>query len=119
MKSNELRIGNVTNKGVIYLFYDRGVCLKYGKSYKFSELEPMPLTEEILLKCGFEESDGAHCIWIYKGNSKYMIEWIFNEYNFRIITDRFNSTYIRQVKYVHQLQNLYFALTGEELEVIL
>ena len=28
-----------------------------------------------------------------------------------------DSTYLRDIKYVHQLQNLYFALTGEELTI--
>ena len=65
-------------------------------------IHPIPLTEEILLKCGFKiRKDGK----LYHDTlSLYEADFIFN---------------IKSgiIKNLHQLQNLYFALTGQELEV--
>ena len=75
------------------------------------EFEPILLTREILEKCGFENMDA---------NDQY------TRYRKEPLTIRFmagNSirASIRDREFVcqwlHQLQNLYFDLTGEELEV--
>lgn len=62
--------------------------------------EGIPLTPEILEKCGFVQTSAATfgngIIGIYFGEGEYF-------YNHG------------KGKYLHQLQNLYFALTGEEL----
>lgn len=80
----------------------------FGQMIEF--IEPIPLTEEWLLKFGFERT----C-----NHPKH--DWIKGE--FKICYDVDNDGYIISelldisipIKYVHQLQNLYFALTGEEL----
>jgi hypothetical protein len=70
------------------------------------DYQPIPLTEEWLLKFGFE---------VYEFNHKE------NQYGFKdrliVIRDGFFCDYGSSViiKHVHQLQNLYFALTGTEL----
>lgn len=75
--------------------------------------EPIPLSPEILDKCGFVS---------YHHNPR--LEWFFvngQAYEpFHLKNSRDNKYYFNEnieVKYLHQLQNLYFALTGEELEV--
>ena len=70
----------------------------------------IPLTEEILLKFGFEKRD--------KINPPFRnYQYVFMKNGFLIGSD-FLFHYISgntELKHVHQLQNLYFALTGEEL----
>ena len=75
------------------------------------EFEPILLTHDILEKCGFENTDA---------NDQY------SSYRKESLTIRFmagNSTRAKisdcefVCQYLHQLQNLYFDLTGEELEV--
>ena len=75
------------------------------------EFEPILLTRDILEKCGFENTDA---------NDQY------SSYRKESLTIRFmagNSTRAKisdcefVCQYLHQLQNLYFDLTGEELEV--
>ena len=80
-------------------------CVEYEK------IQPIPLTEEILLKFGFEDKSKSKNF--YLGNFRFHISkpanydgFIFCD-GYDVITDR--------IKYVHQLQNLYFALTGEGL----
>jgi hypothetical protein len=83
------------------------------------ELKPIPLTEELLLKFGFEinelsvysyASNGS--IGIYKGSP------IFH-YVLSSTSDSLNGYIYHtiEIKYVHQLQNLYFDLIGEELTI--
>lgn len=75
--------------------------------------EPIPLTEDILLKCGFE----------YKAKSKLGVDsfgeiFIADNGICHISDERdTNYSFMAKCEYLHQLQNLYFALTGEELNV--
>lgn len=76
------------------------------------ELEPISLTEEILLNCGFDENMVLSTI---EGEIRY-----YGDGNINIGGEdscTLGMVYIAKCKYLHQLQNLYFALTGEELEV--
>jgi len=106
MKSSELRIGNLINvNGEI-----QEVCdIPLPENCTDKNTKPIPLTEEWLLKFGFERSG------LYNVKSQV---YIYDEHG---LVDtgyeyRFNYTEMK-LKYVHQLQNLYFALTGEELTI--
>ena len=85
--------------------------------YEFDDyLQPIPLTEEWLLKFGFEklsnfeeqymEEDYVWQIDVERSPSLLLSNGIFHEDNYGV-----------KLEYVHQLQNLYFALTGKELEL--
>lgn len=82
----------------------------------YENLEPIPLTEEWLLKFGFEEFE-----YHIKNNLIWYKKWplpIFygsNGFEKYLIHDLGGRFVV--LKYVHQLQNLYFALTGEELKL--
>jgi hypothetical protein len=113
MLARELRIGNLTSMGIVYLIEDDIFRVKNneGDSLKntFADIQPIPLTEEWLMKLGFIKKNGYG--FIKKdlfGNLFYSVEtkehFIFQYHELRI-----------KIEYVHQLQNLYFALTGEEL----
>ncbi len=118
MKVNQLRIGNyVTDSiqtGAITVFNNDACVLKHKSGIvkcRISDLSPIPLTEEWLLKFGFKKSN-VYCF----GNHKLIIESLMGDRHscrYRINPDE--SIWISELHYVHQLQNLYFALTGEEL----
>ena len=112
MKSNELRIGNFTKQGEVKSFVENGIHVGFGKCYNFNELEPMPLTEEWLFKFGFEYNNSTY-EW-YDKSAVFFIQ--MNYLGFDLIA-KFKNERIKEIKYVHQLQNLYFALTNEELEL--
>jgi hypothetical protein len=86
-------------------------------SHNINELQPVPLTPELLEKAGFEYERATwgdkKCIAFFtddvtdKGMYCYLGVWNY-------IDDQKGIGY---VKYLHSLQNLYYALTGEELEV--
>lgn len=112
MKTNELRIGNlvyVTDNLTNLIFkeitpiniHNLMHLTGWDKSPIDIEFEPIPLTEEWLVKFGFKPLVKD---WQIKGLILHTRKRGF------VVNKK-----IPIVKYVHQLQNLYFALTGEEL----
>jgi len=124
MKANELRIGNwIIEDETIYSYgiskTKRQISLNDFRvsddnwSDLWDMFKPIPLTEEILLKCGFEKDKKNNSFNIYK--HKYY-DLFFRIFDGGAISFCLNNEYVL-IKYLHQLQNLYFALTNEELIV--
>lgn len=106
MKANELRIGNLVKLEGI----SRPIKVSIIDTTETStntKYKPIPLTEEWLLKCGFEYCDTVtpKAYWL-NGVCIEKVDSMFIEFSYGIV-----------LKYLHQLQNLYFALTGEELNI--
>lgn len=123
MKANELRIGNYLKYFDTIIEIDSirkdntyyiGGFKNHAKYYNdIDAYKPIPLTEKWLLDFGFTKVNE----YLYT-NDNYRIEpFVLNSVNwaFRVITSKTESYMIASIKHVHQLQNLYFALTGEEL----
>lgn len=125
IQSNELRIGNMlhfpfTNEKVEVLGINAHVenfkiinSISFKKESnlyceKISVLKPIPLTEEWLFKLGFEGSEIFKNSYILNSVEIYIQDGLY-WYDFG--NDRV------EVKTIHQLQNLYFALTNEELTI--
>lgn len=118
MEAKELRIGNFVNfndDGEIKQIKVLGIDLFGGwnsviydeniPDIEMCDIEPIPLTEEWIFNFGVK---------IEELNLPYSYEFYCNNGYLRILRDEKNRKCTR-IKYVHQLQNLYFALTGEEL----
>jgi hypothetical protein len=111
MKANELRIGNwvSTIYGMEFQVYPmafKQMPTDEKHNLILNTWKPIPLTEKWLFKFGFIKSSDNN---YYKGD-KFTI---YNRFeNFGLIGGLLSW---KEFKYVHQLQNLYFALTGEEL----
>ena len=125
MKSSDLRIGNrVFCKGELILVTMIGISgiqsSENGRvlNAKFNtpDLEPIPLTEEWLIKFGFDKQrDGSH----QRNDFSIFLDKRFRT-NLYLQDNERNSFkwfgYECKVVHVHQLQNLFYALTGEELK---
>ena len=117
MKTNELRIGNLVNhirKGVIVI----GIMELDFIEKEVLDIEPIPLTEEWLLNLGFKK----YTYWRPNNLDYYhsdLKEFCIISGQVRLCTDDpYEFFKIPQnIQFVHQLQNLYFALTGEELTI--
>ena len=118
MNENELRLGNyyaiaedngITYKQVTYLIPSAGDWFSNGDNLTHA-CKPILLTEDWLLKFGFEQGVNNNTFRHIK--SAYAVSFIFDNFEFRSSEC---GDYITTIKYVHQLQNLYFALTDEEL----
>lgn len=116
IKANELRIGNWIfeaeqddNKPFQIFSIYHEVKNDKVNGLPICLMRPIPLTEDILVKCGFE------CFEFDNGQP--------NQYRFKsrliVIRDNVFIDYGSSVKilYLHQLQNLYFTLTNEELSI--
>lgn len=132
MKESELRICNL----VTTIFENKPVLVNSIKKHKAKDgfiitigvegfnknseqpvllehVYPIPLTEEWLLKFGFE-----------KIGENYENDWLLihthlktKELHFILNLPNSHQYNITVLNYVHQLQNLYFVLTGEELTI--
>ncbi len=113
MKASELRIGN---------FYDHNGFVNEVHPNTIEEVwiserswvKPIPLSEEWLIKFGFKKRDMLSSVLFDMKNPRFSIYLNppidkSNKWNILGIEKNVN------IQYVHQLQNLYFALTGKEL----
>lgn len=115
---NELRVGNHIWNGVItevrkdgFKFHD-GYSEWDSTKLAESSIEPYTLTTEEFEKCGFEIYDIIGSRVIYQ-HSKF--KGIKAEQVPGAIAIYVGESLLCYCEYVHQLQNLYFALTGKEL----
>jgi hypothetical protein len=93
-------------------------------------VNPIPITEEWLKKFDFKKQNSIkHCL-LYSIKTKkqqyFSVSEMLdgyedpNELTLKEIKKYWSfdgNKYDVKIKYVHQLQNLYFALTGEELQL--
>ena len=113
MTANELRIGNYVKSNDVNMapyFIVTASFLKQNEKEMSWFIDPIPLSQKWLEKFGFEldiEDDGYQ-------KRKYKVS-VSDEGCLFFINIGYYPEEIAEFKYVHQLQNLYFALTGEEL----
>lgn len=118
MRASELRIGNLvehpelgTSRVCVIQDNCYGVSNKKTDDSRISYLKckPIPLTEEWLLRFGFVK------------NETYSFKNISSGLELLNISDKYFRGFFRDaaikadIQHLHQLQNLYFALTNQEL----
>lgn len=114
MDAKELRIGNtIINRLLSSVSGEYNVTVEVLEFLeKFPDQDtfyPILLTEEWLVRLGFENNGSLY--W-YKGYD-YSLDTRASK--FVVYSDYVTPIYGTEVKYVHELQNLIYALTGEEL----
>ena len=142
IKANELRFNNIVmsklnhkqqsvHEPIIYKidqikdFKAEVSQLKYPlrtTHFKYDELIGIPLTEEWILRLGFNE------VYKYNENNRGLVRMgVSSKMNnleisntiFTFDSEPSKLVYLsglkQDIKYIHQLQNLYFMFTGEEL----
>jgi len=119
----ELRIGNWAT---VFGHHVKIVGLHFayakifdGADQHYEVLQPIPLTPEILEKCGFKTIDGLFFRLVFQyADSDYPCELAYGtDKEYVQVVRNFTSAADAPFKFLHQLQNLYFALTGEELKI--
>lgn len=123
-KETEFRIGN----WVIDRFYGPDAhLLQFQTGQAIDEYKGMvwgiPLAPDILEKCGFEfdadiykEQDVSQFVF-FKSKGRERVQYFPNEdiYKYMICDYGIDKKVGTTIKTVHELQNLFFALTGTEL----
>jgi hypothetical protein len=115
MKSNELRVGNWCQspyeEGPFKIDAEHILHIEQGMDE--CSIVGIPLTPEILVKAGFDNKSSTtdyifqYGDFIIGGTQKRLFPCVWGEDGLQDYGDL--------IEYVHQLQNLYFALTGKEL----
>jgi len=101
-KYNDGRVGSVPHEVVAILNRSlHTIPISLGKLDK-GDYIGIPLTEEWLVRLGFKFKNGYGYTFVRGYVTKSDKYWIYHDICVKI-------------NYVHQLQNLYFALTGTEL----
>lgn len=128
--TTDLRIGNCYTTGLevigsreakLNMSENRAIKLTLNHFYIFSQaneliqcLQPIKLTESILLQCGFDKNRIEYIIENFVLNAQ--IDGTFEfYYSYENGRNEFNLS--PDLKYLHQLQNLYYSLTGKELPI--
>lgn len=111
----EVTVGCIDTIGVTEHGYT--ISFEDGGREHYEDINPIPLTEEWLVKFGVEEllnQDVYRVNYVnyHKGTNcfSYCLGYYHDDQGYV-------DNIFKDVNHVHQLQNLYFALTGEELTI--
>lgn len=123
MISTELRLGNlldfegetcivreIDSSGVVVLFDN---CEE--EWIDLFQLTPIPLNKEYILDFGFVEDDGEYSL-----EGLHLEDRREDHYSKNINVEDFGvwlvNSYLKEIKYVHELQNIYSILKNKELK---
>lgn len=133
IQQNDLRIGNLIDDGYgnpLPVTSINGIMVCSNNwGFEFKDAKPIALTDEWLIKFGFKHNPTCEHYEYYEVPSDlnensachhalidYETSWMYlkTSGHFREEMD----IVLRNIKYVHQLQNLFFCLIGHELELL-
>lgn len=124
MKPQELRVENlvcyngevvkveqITKHKIGYHTKPNETRMNYAR---LCEVEPIPITEELLTKSGFVKRIYSDKIFAH-GEGMLSTVYFIESTMIDIRTEDNNATIL--CKHLHQLQNAYYLVTGKELEI--
>lgn len=120
IKASELRVGNwVADDAPACPVYRRidADLIKYVEVNGEGTMFAIPLTPEILEKAGFVKSTNGYGDGIPTFGKFEASFYDGDNFVKQLVSVRYDQKIIIKVAFLHQLQNLYFALTRTELEI--
>lgn len=127
MEAQELRVGNkiwrpccydevleIRENGIIGIDSLRGLI-------PYSDIEPIPITDELLLKIGFKKDVDANSLYRYAIDNCLFEIRLWNSGTLikleNYCEDCVRKVHLPKTPNLHQLQNAYYLITGKELEI--
>lgn len=104
-KENPIEVGGITENSIC--FFENNIGVRKGVLLKPNEIEPIPITEELLQKCGFEHNED--CIWV---NEHMVFHFFPGDMYLFLLCQR-----LENIEFIHELQNAYYFLTRKHLEI--
>lgn len=123
MKIEDLRVGNLINYGQVYRIDKNYISASSSKgtwSNHIDLIKPVNITEEWLFRFGFliDYDEGDIKYYVISTNHNFGIKvydnseyYIYHEY---VNTEEY--TILKEIFFIHELQNVWFSLTNEELK---
>ena len=131
MKATELRIGNLCYYRIIDSLDERKEWDEINtidvedisaiQNIKTKEYTPIPITEEWLVRFGFKKHRSD--FYIMLDTPDFHLNLMISKDGFypsieqtpEFASEDVQICYLNKIEYVHQIQNLFFTLTGKEL----
>lgn len=118
IRTDELMLGNWVNyetgrkekptiTGIVTTIFDNSIFLDGAIDLMQEDIFGIPITEELLEKCGFEHKED--CIWI---KERVVFHFFPGDMYIFFLCQR-----IENVEFLHELQNAYYMLTKKYLSV--
>ncbi len=128
MKANDLRVTNLIENdrivnAIIFIGYDSVELITPQGNNITARLElikPVLLTKDWLLKLGAKKNQLPNGYWLSVANLKAELHFETFDNTDEIVTTLIGQTcelILDRIKYVHDLQNIYYSLTKTELSV--
>lgn len=126
IKPNELRLQNKVSAlnvldTVVGLDEDGKIACSFRGYMDPQDVEPIPLTTEMLVRCGFSFGDGANKEYLGIDTKRGRMFLTYHQGDAAKCSLYQDGKMIDfpsgAVKYLHELQNLYFSLTHTELNI--
>jgi hypothetical protein len=120
MKAQELRIGNLLYNDNVVVTIDARTIFDIWDDAGLKKYNPIPLTEKWFIKFGFKKDANGN---YWRGLITHYLKIIqsgeyFYPYYIQIpefSSENENRVSLNRIQHIHQLQNLFYSLCGEEL----
>ena len=120
MEATELRIGNLVLDSdypydeikITYDCFDKMETNRLQQCFEQVPFiyKPIPLTEEWMVKSKAKKVANTYIL------DRFLFIWK-PEYGYWYVMDLDSLTYLTKIEFVHELQNFYFVMQGEELKI--
>lgn len=121
MNQSDIKIGDwfsfSEDQGQISLIYGDTVIID-GYQLNIAELEPIPLTKEILEKNGWELKEGEYTKDCKVCECLYLIQNHFSFSTFDSWTVIVGDSYIGTIYHLHELQHILWVLKEDDIEIV-
>ena len=131
MTAKELRIGNIVYDSlnqsydiVIGINNNDTVDFPFELNNDIRFIDGIKINSDIIKTLGFIQDNPTEEFYVKTYNDpldknyiKMTIFFANNQWTLCVILGEVSSTVIKNIKYVHQIQNAFFMVTGEEFEI--
>ena len=131
MERNQIRIGNIVYDSlnqsydiVVGINNNDTVDFPFSLNNDISFIEGIKINSDIIKTLGFIQDKPTEEFYVKTYNDpldknyiKMTMFFTNNRWTLCVILGEVSSTVINDIKYVHQIQNAFFMVTGQELEI--
>lgn len=115
IKNQEIIVAGIDTLNKFITIYSSGntdINSKNESSIIFEDINPIEITPKSITQLGLIADESLNIIIVSENNMRFIWDEKLNQV---VLVDDKNRTIGQEIKYIHQLQNIYYLLTGKEL----